>query len=175
MADTDNLIRQVWQWAKTMLATVSFPANVADQTTLLAVQDTVDDRLNEHFHHSQEIAPLGATPAALFAGAGAYNWGAFVELLAAADAPAALFDLHWAIISNPDTNGDYEIEFVYGPGDTHACYCGFARSAASVEIVPMPLMTPQLPAGSRIRARCRHSVGGGGPTVRVARLFYHQY
>lgn len=156
------------------LRNLIWPASVSDQSTSLDIQDTVDNKLNDHIHNAQEIAPLGQTPLALVAGAGAYNWGGFVELLAAG-VTTAVFDLHWAIITNPDTNGDYEIEFVYGAGDTHACYCGFGRSAASVEVVPMPLMTRQLPAGSRIRARCRHSVGGGAPSVRVARVFYHEY
>ncbi len=148
------------------LISVTFPVSVADQAT--------SEILDEHEHEPQDIFPFGATPAALVAGAGAYNWGAFVELLAAG-VTAVTFDLHWAIINNPDTNGDYELEFVYGPGDTHACYAGFRRSAATVEIVPVPLQTIRMPAGSRIQCRCRHSTGVGAPSVAVSRVFYHQY
>jgi hypothetical protein len=145
-----------------------------DSALTQAIYSIVAGILEDHIHSPQGITPLGATPAALVAGVGAYTWGAFVELMPAGTT-TALFDLHWAIINNPDTNGDYEIEFVYGQTDTHACYAGFRRSAPTVEVVPMPLMTIRIPAGSRIQARCRHSIGAGAPSVAVSRVYYHEY
>lgn len=162
----DSYLKQTLNFLRSTFTGKSFPSAIADQAT--------SEILEDHIHKPQEIAPFGAIAAALVSGVGAYVWGNFVEILAAG-VTASLFDLHWAVITNPDTNGKYEIEFVYGAGDTHACYCGFIRSAASVEIVPIPLITIRMPAGSRIQARMRHSTGVGAPSVTIASIYYHQY
>lgn len=108
----------------------------------------------------------------LTSGAGAYNFGAYSADILAAGLLVDLFDLHWVVVSAPDTNANYEIDFVYGATDTTACVCKFSRTNVFNSSITLPLMTIRMPAGSRIRARMRDSAGGS--TARVS-VFYHTY
>ncbi len=133
---------------------------------------TVTYKLNLHIHKNQQVAPWGSGPVLLTSGAGAYNFGAYSNDIIAAGVTTNLFDLHWAIISAASANGNFEIEFYYGAGDTPVCRVDFSRTSPFTASVTLPLMTIQMPAGSRIRARSRDSIGASTCEVKV---LFHEY
>ena len=136
------------------------------------IADRFDRVLEPHFHEVQYVAPWGAAPVTLTSLAGAYNWGLYSNDIIAADTIAYLFDLHWGIFADADTNGHYEIEFYHGATDIVACRAKFTRTSPFTSSITIPLMSHQLPIGSRVRARMRHSAGVANCLVTA---YYHQY
>jgi len=134
--------------------------------------DRIDRVLDQHIHEVQYVAPWGAAPVTLASAAGAYNWGGYSADIIANGAIAYLFDLHWGIFADADTNGHYEIEFYHGATDILVCQAKFTRTSPFTSSITIPLMSHQLPIGSRVRARLRHSAGVAACLVTV---FYHQY
>ena len=134
--------------------------------------ERIDKVLEPHIHEVQYVAPWGAVPVTLASAAGAYNWGAYSNDIIANAAIAYLFDLHWAVIADSDANGHYEVEFYHGATDIVCSRAKFTRTAPFTNSITIPLLTHQLPIGSRVRARLRHSVGVASCLVTV---YYHQY
>jgi len=125
-----------------------------------------------HIIGQQYVAPWGVVPVTLTAGGGAYNWGGYSADIIAALAIATMFMLHWAVVADADINGHYEIEFYYGATDILAAACAFTRTAPFTASVMVPVKSGVLPAGSRVRARMRHSVGGA---TALTKIYYHPH
>ena len=136
------------------------------------IVNRIDKVLEPHIHEVQYVAPWGAAPVTLTSLAGAYNWGLYSADIIADDAIPYLFDLHWAVIADSDANGHYEVEFYHGATDIVCSRAKFTRTAPFTNSITIPLLTHQLPIGSRVRARLRHSVGVASCLVTV---YYHQY
>jgi len=127
--------------------------------------------LEQHFHEFRYVAPWGFVPVPLTSGGGSYNWGNYAEILGAGKEPLP-FDIHWVIVSGASADADYEIELCYGADDTPCAQISFARTVAQDRSESIQCMTPIIPGGSRIRARCRDSVGSKSISIKIA---YHHY
>ena len=126
----------------------------------------------DHIHSAQLVAPSGAPPVTIASGVGAWTLGGFSADIIGAGIVAALFDIHWAIISTPSANGDYEIVLYYGAADTECARMKFTRSNVFVSSVTLPVQTIILPVNSRVRAAMMDDAGGR--TADIC-LFYHTY
>lgn len=127
--------------------------------------------LHDHAHSAQNIYPTGAAPVQLTSGVGAWALGTITEIVPASTITSD-FDIHWMDISNPDTNGDYEIELYYGAGDTFAARVAFTRTGVFTGSITKPVTTILIPANSRIRAKMQD--GSGESTAKV-KIYYHTY
>ncbi len=128
--------------------------------------------VEEHIHSMQKVAPTGAQGILLTSGVGAYTLGAFSGDIIAAGAETEPFDLHGVDIEAPSANAEYEIVFYFGAADTECGRVTFTRTNAITVSRSTMLMTHILPAGSRVRAKMRDSVGASSCTVKV---WYHNY
>jgi len=128
--------------------------------------------LQEHIHSPQQVAPSGAPPINLASGGVAWTLGAFSADIIAAGAVAAPFDIHWAVISVPSGNTDYEVVLYYGATDIECARIKFSRTNVFVASITVPVQTVIIPANSRVRAAMMD--GGGGNTISIC-LFYHTY
>jgi len=128
--------------------------------------------LEIHFHSAQEVAPSGAAPVALTSGTGIWTLGNFSAPIIAADAIAAPFDLHWAIIANADSNVWHEIVFYYGGSDIECARIPFSRTNPFTNSITLPLQTIILPANSRVRAKMMDTTGGAQAQIKV---LFHRY
>ncbi len=129
------------------------------------------DVLEEHIHVIQKIAPTGVDPVALTGGA---QWvlGVFGADLLAPAAVTRPFDLHHVVVSDPDTNEDYEIAFFGGASEIGRI--AFTRTGVFVGSIQIPIITPIQDAGTQIRAKCMDGGAGGGAIVKV-KVAYHEY
>jgi hypothetical protein len=112
------------------------------------------------------VFPDGAVPVTLTGTAGA--WGAWAGAgdQIAATVGAVPVHIYQIDMSNPTGPVDFEIQIGYGPAATETWFGAITMNVASV-VLPFPL---EIPAGSRLAARCRDSVGGN--TVDVKMLGY---
>ena len=60
----------------------------------------------------------------------------------------------------------------YGGGDIECARIKFTRDGPFVTSITVPIVTPLLPEGSRLRAKGMDSVGGKNVLVAV---FFHEY
>lgn len=127
--------------------------------------------LNDHVHSAQKVYPTGADPVTLVSGAGAWNLGDFTQVIPASTVTLP-FDLHWIVISNPDSNEDYEIVLYYGASNIEACRVSFTRTNVFTSSQNLPLQTVVMPANSRVQGKMMD--GTGGATTKI-KLFYHTY
>lgn len=126
----------------------------------------------EHVHSAQKVAPSGAAGIVVTSGVGAWNLGNFSNDIIAAGAEAFPFDIHGIDIGAPDANAEYEIVLYYGAGDTECGRATFTRTNALITSRSTTMMTPLIPAGSRVRAKLMDSAGGSSCTIKV---WYHNY
>ena len=145
---------------------------MADRGHVNYILRRIDDVLEPHIHEDQKVAPWGVAPVTLNSAAGAFNWGAYSNDIIVALAETELFDLHWAVVADADTNGHYEIELYYGATDIVACQAAFTRTGPFTSSITIPLETHQLPIGARLRGRLRHSAGIASCLLKV---YYHSY
>jgi len=129
------------------------------------------EELEHHIHSLQQVAPSGAAPIRVTAGA-IWTLGVFSNDIIAADAVPDRFDTHWAVISDPSANAHYELVLYYGATDIECARIGFTRAAVFVASISVPVITPILPKGSRLRAKLMGSVADITADIRV---FYHVY
>jgi len=127
--------------------------------------------IEEHLHGSQMCYPTLADPVEVTAGGGAWTLGNFTEIVPAA-AIGSPFDIHFAVLSNPDSNEDYELHLFYGAGDVECARIAFTRTGAFTGSLYQAVITPIMPADSRIWAKLAD--GSGGAKVDV-KLIYHTY
>jgi len=130
------------------------------------------EEIYEHQHQEQKVAPSGAAPVTVTSHGDAWTLGNFSNDILAAGFVTYYFDLHWVVLNDPNANAHYEIVFYYGPTDIECGRIAFTRTNIFLASLTMPIMTPILPPGSRIRAKGMDSVGGNGVG---ARIFYHVY
>ncbi len=128
--------------------------------------------LEHHIHSVQQVAPSGAMPVTVTSDGAAWTLGAFSNDIIAAAAVTFRYDVHWVVISTPSANASYEIVLYYGAGDTECARIKFTRDGAFVQSVTVPVITPLIPEGSRLRAKGMDSVGGKNVLVSV---FFHEY
>lgn len=127
--------------------------------------------LNEHVHSAQKVWRTETVPITLTSGSGSWTLGSFATVVVAGQITDD-FDIHWAIISNPNTNEDYEIAFYYGDTDISCGRLCFTRSNNFVNSISVPLQTPVILANSRIRAKM---ADGSGDSVAKMKILYHTY
>jgi len=129
--------------------------------------------IHEHMHSASRVAPTAAAPITVTAGeAPAWTLGAFSNDFIAADFVPNTFDLHFCIVINLTQNAWYELIFYYGAGDIECARCTFAKQNNFLASLTVPLMTPLLPANSRIRAKVMSGIADAAVDVKV---FYHVY
>ena len=129
------------------------------------------EELEHHIHSVQQVAPSGAAPIRVTAGA-IWTLGVFSNDIIAADAVPDRFDTHWAVISDPSANAHFELVLYYGAEDIECARISFTRTGPFVASVSVPVITPILPKGSRLRAKLMGSVASITADIRV---FYHVY
>lgn len=160
-------IHQIFTWASGLIG-ITWPTSVASQDTLNIV--------NEHIHSPQQVAPALGNNIAVASAVGAWTLGNFSADLIAAGAIAMDFDIHHMdiIVNN---NAQFEIRLYYGPGDI---FCGAISAerinatnrSAQIKLITGTTTHTPIPAGSRVRARCADSVGGGSVNIKI---HYHTY
>ena len=133
---------------------------------------TLADRvhiLEDHAHSITMIAPVGAAPAVVVAGAGAFNPDAYTELIANG-AIGNPFDIHHVTISTPSANEDYEL-ILYAV-TTEIARVPFTRDNNFVNSIQVAVQTPLLDPGTQVQARLGDGTGGAACGVKVS---YHEY
>lgn len=138
---------------------------------LLGRNDSLIAILNDHAHSAQRVWRTETVPITLTSGGGAWTLGSFAEMVAV-DQITSDFDIHWAIINDPNTNESYEIAFFYGATDIACGRLCFTRSNNFVNSISVPMMTPLIPANSRIRVKMADGTGG---SVAKMKILYHIY
>lgn len=131
--------------------------------------------LEEDAHNETFLAPAGGAPVSCAAGGGAWTWGAWVEILSAAAAPADPFDFHWALLRDLSANTDYEIQIGTGAAAAEVAVSTLAafQSAVFTQEGTQPIITPVIDGGTRVAVRVR-SATGNPDTVEI-KLTGHTY
>ena len=148
---------------------VDFRSNIFESPLL--------DTLNDHEHKPQLIYPWLADPVVITKDAGV--WAALstpTEIMSSGDAPLDAFDIHWAIVSDVSTNGNFSLELYKGAAgaEESICRCSVFRDA----LVNNPngqikVQTGIFPPGTRISgALSSDQAGAESLSVKIA---YHVY
>jgi len=127
--------------------------------------------LNDHVHSPCWVYPSLAPGTLITAGGGAWNLGAFAQVIPAA-AKNQPFDIHYISVEQISANDVYELVLYYGPTDLECGRVRFTKNAVQDGTMNVPMQTPVLPADSRIRAKI--ASGAGGNNVNIS-LFGHSY
>ena len=127
--------------------------------------------IEEHNHSAARVYPSLAGGVNIIDGGAAWTYGAYVQVVPAATIQDP-FDIHWLIFESISANDIYQIEVVYGAGDTYAGEKKFVRTAVQEQTGDVPFMTVIIPANSRIRARIASAGGGNNVDLSIA---YHLY
>jgi hypothetical protein len=88
--------------------------------------------LDEHVHSASNVYPTLAGGVVVSTGAGAWQEGAFVEIVPASTISGGgegRFDIHWVSVENISANGVYELSLYSGAGDTEIARVRFTKSA----------------------------------------------
>jgi len=136
-----------------------------------AYTESVLEILEDHAHKPSQVYPALADPVTLADGGAAWTQGALTEIIPASTI-TDIFDIHFAFVSEPDANDDYQIDFYYGASDTWLCNIAFSRSGVWSSSISLPVQSPRVAANSRIRAKL--ATGDGGRTCKV-KVYYHDY
>ena len=109
-----------------------------------------------HIHGQSFVYPDKAVPVTLTSGAGVWDeTGAITEIIPAAAANVADFDLHWINISDIDTNCHLTIDIFSGLGGAEV-KIGSTKAWKSSNFIAegaKRIQIPQQPAGTRISCR----------------------
>ena len=154
------------------------PANVQSAGPgILAVSELLPMEPNwqyyvaRHLHYQSKVAPWGAVPITLTAGA-AWVLGVFSADILAADAEPDIFDIHWATLSGASANGTYDIEIYAGASDLLIAHCSITRTGVFTGSLSVACQSRMLVGGSRLRAKVMSDQAGA--TVEI-KLHYHSY
>jgi len=121
-------------------------------------QEKTDEHYAFHHQHSVQFCrPTGAAAVTITGGAGAWNLGAYAELVAVNNITEP-FDIHWGILHNPSANVQYEI--VLYAATTEIARLRFQRVNAVLSSILCPVMTPILAANTQIQAKIMDDTGG---------------
>lgn len=126
-------------------------------------------RLDEHAHGASKCWPTLAAGVAIAGGAGAWELGNFVEVVAANDIGED-FDIHFISIDDLSAVDVYQIE-LYAVEVFIGC-ARLARTANQDSTTQVRIQTPIIPANTQIQAKVASA--GGGDTATIS-LFYHDY
>jgi len=109
------------------------------------------------------VYPLGAVPVTLVGTV--LPWGAWAAAgdTIAANVGAKAIRIYQIDITNPSVVADYEVRIGYGVALAETWFGPVTYNLASITL-PFPL---EVPAGQRLAAQCRDSVGGGTVDVKV--------
>ncbi len=130
----------------------------------------------KHVHNPGYITPDDGTVIRVSSGAGAGDWGAFVDVVAENEIDR-FFDIHWLSITDIEVNGVYIIELhrLDGAGASVAQLCqlpvtrnnNFARGGEVLIQIPVQ------PSNARIGARMRKTTADAKYIEFIAH--YHDY
>lgn len=128
----------------------------------------------QHIHSAQKVYPTLAAGVTLTGGVASWALGSFVEVVPASTITSP-FDIHHVNVGAASANDTYEIVLYKGAlsSEVEVGRCRITRVANVSDISPVPMMTPILPANTRISAKVA-SASGGSDTV-VISIFYHIY
>lgn len=130
----------------------------------------------EHTHSKQMVSPNHAGGILLTSGGGAWADGAFSADIIAAGVVTKPFDIHGIDVEAPSANASYQIDLYGIPiDDTVETLIGsatFTRTNATTVSRSTTMITKQLKANSRLRAKMADSTGGNTCTVKV---WFHVY
>lgn len=129
----------------------------------------------EHIHGIQKTKPTLQNSIVLTGGTAAWQVGAKTVIFDTNEVTHP-FDVHWVGLGNvTDVGSVYEIILYSGlaGAEIEIGHCRVFRQANQAGTAPCPMMTPLLPANTRITAACA-STNGGNKTIEVAFL-YHEY
>lgn len=143
---------------------------VTDNHNVASIYGRVE-ALFEHVHSASYCYPTLAVGVNIPGGVGAWQLGAITEVVPAATILSD-FDIHFINIEVLSANDVYELVLYYGAADTYAGRCRFTRVAVLESANGVPMMTPIIPASSRIRAQLASASGGDNVTISVS---YHVY
>lgn len=129
-------------------------------------------QLIHHIHGDTEVYPTLAAGVVVTGAAGAWGEGAFAEIVPASTITTA-FDIHWVNVEALSGNDTFELSLYYGASDTECARIRLVQTAAQSATLQHQMMTPVIPANSRIRAKLA-SLGGGSDTATVS-IQYHTY
>jgi hypothetical protein len=108
----------------------------------------------------------------LTSGVGAWNLSAAFTEIIPASTIANKFDVHYICVEDMGANGVYEVVLYCGASDTECGRVRVVRNAIQSGTQNAPIMTPLIPANSRIRAKAASAAGG--QTIDIS-LMYHTY
>lgn len=125
-------------------------------------------------HSEQKVYPSLTDGVTLTGGAGAWALGNFQEIIPA-NAITSPFDIHFANIGAASANDTYEIVLYKGALGSEIEIGRFrtTRVSNTSGTAPVPVLTPLLPANTRVSAKLASGTGGGDTVV--GSLFYHTY
>ena len=129
----------------------------------------------DHIHSQQKTIPTLADSIILTGGVPAWTLGSKTQIVAT-DQISNDFDIHYiglGVVSEVATV--YEIQFFAGEIGQEVLIGTIRafRQSNQAGTSPIPIMTPKLPAGTRISAACATG-NGGSDTIAIA-IFYHEY
>lgn len=129
--------------------------------------------LSEHIHSTQAVYPTLADGVTLTTAAGDWGLGTITEIIPT-NTIAEEFDVHEILIEDVNTQDKtYEVILYYGDSDTECARIRFAATSNKGGVPAQFVMTPFIPANSRIRAQLAIE-DGGGKTAKVS-IRYHEY
>ncbi len=126
--------------------------------------------VEEHVHTASQVYPTLAGGVAVLGG-GVWALGGFVTIVAA-DVITERFDIHHICIEVLDAIETFEIVLYYGAGDVECGRVRVVKNAVMEGTQNVIILTPIIPANSRIRAKV--ATAGGGDTATIS-IFYHTY
>lgn len=145
--------------------------SIFDVTEILPNEPHWEHYAARHLHHMQKVAPWGAVPITLTAGA-AWTLGAFSADILAAGAETDVFDIHWCTLSGASANGTFDIIIYGGAADEIVAYTSMTRSGVQTASFQGACQSRKIVGGNRIRAKMMSDVAGA--TIDI-KLFYHSY
>ncbi len=129
--------------------------------------------LIEHVHTTQKVYPTLADGVILTTAAGDWALGTITEIIPV-NAITTEFDIHEILVEDVNTQDKtYEIILYYGNSDTECARIRFAATSNKGGVPAQFVMTPIIPANSKMRAQLAIE-GGGSKTAKIS-LRYHEY
>ncbi len=126
-----------------------------------------------HIHSAQKVYPTLADGVALATHATDWVLGTIVEIVPI-NTITNEFDIHEVLVEDINTQDKtYELVLYYGADDTECARIRFAATSNKGGVPAQFVMTPLIPANSRIRVQLAIE-DGGSKTAKVS-LRYHEY
>ena len=129
------------------------------------------DKIEEHIHTPSNVSPTLADGIWVSGGA-AWTLGAFSDDIVASGGIASKFDVHHVSVEAMSANDVYELVLYRGPTDVECGRVRFTKNANLDATMNVPMLTPILPAHSRIKAKVASATGTDAVQVSI---FYHVY